>query len=365
MPDNWSADPFGNDNGHGNGLAFIHGQLPLDESRPDRPRRGPGRRRADQRAGARASACPTRPGARLPRRRPGRRAAVRLAGRRRRRADPRADRPRHGRRRRRGGHAVRPAHPLRAGPAPRPGRRGGGVPRAGRRRCPIGSATARARQRAVAGLEGALQRAGRVRRGRGPGVRQDRQRQAGPRGGQARAGAPPDLAQAQQDLAEGAPAGGQGRARRRARTSSSPRRPRRRSGTKVDPASPLKTDQRPSDPGGSGAVAAAHHGGHRSAPDPTSGEAAGNPAGPSSAAAHATRRARVARAPPVTTDQPDAPELSHGEAGAGPPRRRPRARRRARRTPAHDHARNGMGRRQHLADGDGESSEESAPRTTS
>ncbi len=100
MPDN---------NGHGNG-SFIHG-TPLDE-----PVDLAAVQADDELINALAAGFGVpqrRPG--VPRRRPGRRAAVVLARRRGGRADPRAGRPRDGRRGGQGGHAVRPAASARRG----------------------------------------------------------------------------------------------------------------------------------------------------------------------------------------------------------------------------------------------------------
>ena len=134
------------------------------------------------------------------------------------------------------------------------------------------------------------------------------------------------------------------------------------SGTKVNPASPLKTDQGRPIPAGAALSQQPTTAGTLT-PDPTSGEAAVDPAAPSSERAQPLALRRDPE--PSVTKAPEAPELSTGEAGVAPTTVPAHgARRRASRTPPRRPPTNGMGSAPHLVRGGG-SSEESAPRTTS
>ena len=146
--------------------------------RTARPGRGPGRRRADQRAGRRDAGGRVRRYGGYDADDQRRRDPGGLAGRGRRRAGPRARRPRHR-------ASPRSGPPSRAsvaacGTSPRspPRPPSSCSPPAG---CPSGRLLRRARRRALAGLQGAVLRAGGVGRGRGQRTGPHRQGQAGPR----------------------------------------------------------------------------------------------------------------------------------------------------------------------------------------
>lgn len=131
------------------------------------------------------------------------------------------------------------------------------------------------------------------------------------------------------------------------------------SGTKVDPASPLKADPKAPIPAGAALSQQPTTAGTLT-PDPTSGEAAGGPAGSSS---ERPTRARSPKPEPSVTRAPEAPELSTGEAGVeattvpvtATPEGKPDT------TPTTTS--NGMGSTRTSSEGG--SSAESAPRTTS
>jgi Anti-sigma-D factor RsdA to sigma factor binding region len=133
------------------------------------------------------------------------------------------------------------------------------------------------------------------------------------------------------------------------------------SGTKVDPASPLKADKGRPIPAGAALSQQPTTAGTLT-PDPTSGEAAVNPAAPSS---ERPTRSHSPRPEPSVTKAPEAPELSTGEVGVAPttvpasgtPEGAPDT------TPTTTS--NGMGSAKTSSEGGGGSSEESAPRTTS
>jgi hypothetical protein len=132
------------------------------------------------------------------------------------------------------------------------------------------------------------------------------------------------------------------------------------SGTKVDPASPLKANRGRPIPAGAALSQQPTTAGTLT-PDPTSGEAAVNPAATSS-----VRPSHSPRPEPSVTKAPEAPELSTGEVGVAPttvpasgtPEGAPDT------TPTTTS--NGMGSAKTSSEGGGGgSSEESAPRTTS
>jgi hypothetical protein len=131
-------------------------------------------------------------------------------------------------------------------------------------------------------------------------------------------------------------------------------------GTKVNPASPLKADKGRPIPAGAALSQQPTTAGTLT-PDPTSGEAAVNPAAPSS---ERPTRSHSPRPEPSVTKAPEAPELSTGEVGVAPttvpasgtPEGAPDT------TPTT--TTNGMGSSKTSSERGG-SSEESAPRTTS
>jgi hypothetical protein len=169
-----------------------------------------------------------------------------------------------------------------------------------------------------------------------------------------------DLAQAQQDLSKVRPQEGKDelvgvKDFLTAKVAETP------SGTKVDPATPLKADRSRPIPAGA-ALSQQPTTVGTLAPRPSTGEAAGNPAATNSPRpSHSPRPTRERT--PATTDKPVAPELSTGEAGAGTP---------APTTVTQEgtpdststSSSNGMGR-SGSSPTDGESSQESAPLTTS
>ena len=165
----------------------------------------------------------------------------------------------------------------------------------------------RARQRAVAGLQGALHRARRVVEAavRGP-TRSTTPSRPSRRASRSRR---PPISRRPSRSCPGAPPGGQGRARRREEFSSRgrPGRRRRRSTRRRREGRPW-----PSDPRGRRPVAAAHHGGTH--PDPTSGEAAG---GPPASAPSAPQVAFAASRGAGGTGADGA--RAHGRGGGGPP----------------------------------------------
>jgi hypothetical protein len=133
------------------------------------------------------------------------------------------------------------------------------------------------------------------------------------------------------------------------------------SGMKVDPASPLKADKGRPIPAGAALSQQPTTAGTLT-PDPTSGEAAVNPAAPSS---ERPTRSHSPRPEPSVTKAPEEPELSTGEVGVAPttvpasgtPEGAPDT------TPTTTS--NGMGSSKTSSEDGGRSSEESAPRTTS
>ncbi|MBV9920491.1 MAG: hypothetical protein JOY78_06510, partial [Pseudonocardia sp.] len=132
-------------------------------------------------------------------------------------------------------------------------------------------------------------------------------------------------------------------------------------GSKVDPATPLKSDRSRPIPAGA-ALSQQPTTAGTLAPRPSTGGAAGDPAATNSPRpSHSPRPTRERS--PATTDNPVAPELSTGEAGASAPASTTLTQEG---TPdsTFTTSSNGMGR-SGSSPPDGESSEETAPRTTS
>jgi Anti-sigma-D factor RsdA to sigma factor binding region len=174
-----------------------------------------------------------------------------------------------------------------------------------------------------------------------------------------------DLAQAQQDLSKVRPQEGKDelvgvKDFLTAKAAETP------SGTKVDPASPLKADRRRPIPAGAAMSQQPTTAGTLS-PDPTSGEA-NDPAPTMSTRPSHSSRPPTRQRPPATTDAPDAPvapELSTGEAGAATTSAPVTATREGKPdTTSTTTTNSGMGSTRRSPGGGG-SSEESAPRTTS
>jgi anti-sigma-D factor RsdA-like protein len=134
------------------------------------------------------------------------------------------------------------------------------------------------------------------------------------------------------------------------------------SGTKVDPATPLKADRSRPIPAGA-ALSQQPTTAGTLAPRPSTGEAAGNPASTSSPRPSHSPRPTSREHPPVTTEKPVAPELSTGEAGAATTAPTTVTQEGAPDTTSTTTS-NGMGRTR-TSPNDGESSEGSAPSTTS
>jgi Anti-sigma-D factor RsdA to sigma factor binding region len=170
-----------------------------------------------------------------------------------------------------------------------------------------------------------------------------------------------DLAQAQQDLSKVRPQEGKDelvdvKEFLVAKAAETP------SGTKVDPATPLKTDRgRPIPAGAVLSQQPTTVGTVR--PDPSTGEVAGNPAATMSPRPSHSPRPTSRERPPATTDKPVAPELSTGEAGATSATVTATQEGRPEDTSPTTSS-SGMGSSRTTSD-TGTSSEESAPRTTS
>ena len=168
-----------------------------------------------------------------------------------------------------------------------------------------------------------------------------------------------DLAQAQQDLSKVRPQEGKDelvgvKDFLTAKAAETP------SGTKVDPASPLKADKARPIPAGAALSQQPTTAGTLT-PDPTTDEA-NNPPAVSPRPTHTPRTSWRQHPPAGTTDAPVAPELTTGEAGAAPTSAPVTATQEGRPDASATTTSSGMGRT-HTSSGG--SSEDSAPPTTS